>query len=157
MNINVLVDINDNFETFPGVEDLYDLDLSSLEKLQTNIQNNNIKPYLDEDGEEIMSKEDMLGFVNAEIKERNQMKDILNFFLVDTQPNESSEITNYNNIDISFDKDKPLINNDIRPQRNDVINNNQLPQKQNAQIQYTTITTNNIITNNNNVITNRFK
>lgn len=148
MNINVFVDINDNYETFPGVEDLYDLDLSSLEKLQTNIQNNNIKPYLDEDGEEIMSKEDMLGFVNAEIKERNQMKDILNFFLVDTQPNEASETTNYNNIDISFDKAKPLNNNDVQPNRNDIINN-QLPQKQTAPIQYTTITT-----NNNNVITN---
>ena len=161
MNINVFVDINDNYETFPGVEDLYDLDLGSLEKLQTNILNNRIKPYLDEDGDEIMSKEDMLGFVNAEIKERNQMKDILNFFLVDTQPNDTlneepkikvnSETTNYTKIDISFDKAKSTSNNDVQPHHhhhNEIINK-QLPQKQNVPTQYTTITT-----TNNNVITN---
>ena len=74
---------------FPTIEELYDMDLEQLLIIKENIENGNIEDKninLDEedydyyDNEE-MTKETMLQFVNSEIKERNLMNDVLNFFL----------------------------------------------------------------------------
>ena len=73
---------------FPIIEELYDMDLEQLLILKENIENGNIEDKninLDEedydyyDNEE-MTKATMLQFINIEIKERNLMNDVLNFF-----------------------------------------------------------------------------
>ena len=75
---------------FPSIEELYDMDLEQLLELKKNIINGNIDDKninLNEEEDdydyydnEQMTKETMLEFVNNEIKERNMMNDVLNFF-----------------------------------------------------------------------------
>lgn len=77
-------------EVFPNIEDLYDLDLTSLNALKEKIENDIIISTLNEEEDEGLTKEEMIEFVNAEIKERNTMNDVVSFFLssdLDTNDN----------------------------------------------------------------------
>ena len=86
---------------FPSIEELYDMNLDNLLILKKNIENNKIVNNipLDEndldfyDENNFYSKETMLKFVNNEINERNQMNNILNFFL----KSDINQILNENN------------------------------------------------------------
>ena len=86
---------------FPSIEELYDMNLDNLLILKKNIENNKIVNNipLDEndldfyDENNFYSKETMLKFVENEINERNQMNNILNFFL----KSDINQILNENN------------------------------------------------------------
>ena len=77
-------------EVFPNIEELYDFDLPSLNALKEKIEHNIIIYSLNEEDDEGLTKEEMIEFVNAEIKERNTMNDVVSFFLssdLDTNDN----------------------------------------------------------------------
>ena len=92
-------------EVFPNIEDLYDLDLSSLNALKDKIESDTIISTLNEEDDEGLTKEEMIEFVNAEIKERNTMNDVVSFFL-------SSDIDTNDNIIQIPEKDITIKDND---------------------------------------------
>ena len=92
-------------EVFPNIEDLYDLDLSSLIALKDKIESDTIISTLNEEDDEGLTKEEMIEFVNAEIKERNTMNDVVSFFL-------SSDIDTNDNIIQIPEKDITIKDND---------------------------------------------
>ena len=73
---------NSEKNLFPSIEELYDLDLSTLLDLKSKIELGEIISPQDEDEmTDGLTKNEMLEFVNAEIKERNTMNEVIDFFM----------------------------------------------------------------------------
>ena len=128
---------------FPSIEELFDMDLDQLLELKKNILNGNIDDKNinineDEDdydyyGNEQMTKETMLEFVNNEIKERNMMNDVLNFFLKSNiekedkfpfdkkEENKEKEVGKLNNFENKY-LEKNTILNQEQEQKNKLFN-----------------------------------
>ena len=129
---------------FPSIEELFDMDLDQLLELKKNILNGNIDDKNinineDEDdydyyGNEQMTKETMLEFVNNEIKERNMMNDVLNFFLKSNiekedkfpfdkkEENKEKEVGKVNNFENKYFEKKNTILNQEQEQKNKLFN-----------------------------------
>ena len=118
---------------FPSIEELYDMNLDNLLILKKNIENNKIVNNipLDEndldfyDENNFYSKETMLKFVENEINERNQMNNILNFFLKSDINQILNENENFNenfnkNENENFNKNE----NEIFNEKNKILNEN---------------------------------
>ena len=128
---------------FPSIEELFDMDLDQLLELKKNILNGNIDDKNinineDEDdydyyGNEQMTKETMLEFVNNEIKERNMMNDVLNFFLKSNiekedkfpfdkkEENKEKEVGKLNNFENKYFEKNTILNQE-QEQKNKLFN-----------------------------------
>ena len=128
---------------FPSIEELFDMDLDQLLELKKNILNGNIDDKNinineDEDdydyyGNEQMTKETMLEFVNNEIKERNMMNDVLNFFLKSNiekedkfpfdkkEENKEKEVEKLNNFENKYFEKNTILNQE-QEQKNKLFN-----------------------------------